>query len=125
VKRPLTKTAFALLLGWLILWGSTKPAGAVGIDESQRRLQEIESRIDRNYQELKGKENREKSLRKDLAAVAGEVSSLGKRIGREEKKAADLAASIKAKEEEIRQNKAFLQETEGRFREGLKVLYKE
>jgi septal ring factor EnvC (AmiA/AmiB activator) len=125
VKQPGLKAVLALFLGWLVLWGSTTPAGAAGIDESQQRLREIKSRIDRNYQELKGKENREKSLQKDLAAVAGEVSSLEKRIDQEEKKASDLAASIKTKEEDIRQNQAALQETEGRFRERLKVLYKE
>ncbi|NLC71030.1 MAG: peptidoglycan DD-metalloendopeptidase family protein [Desulfuromonadaceae bacterium] len=101
------------------------PVDAAEIGESQRRLREIETRIDQNYRQLRGKEAREKTLRQDLKAVAREVSALEQRIGQEERKASTLLGSIKDKEEEIRQTQGALKEAEGRLKERLRVLYKE
>ena len=70
------------MLCWLGLWWGAERIDAAEIDASQRRLREIETRISQNYQKLRSKEARGKSLRQDLEALAGEASDLEKRIGK-------------------------------------------
>ncbi|MBN1141094.1 MAG: peptidoglycan DD-metalloendopeptidase family protein [Deltaproteobacteria bacterium] len=126
MKSPVMTAILALLVcgfGLPLKASGADPAPA-DMGESQRRLREIEVRIDESYQQLRDKEARERALRQDLNAVKREVAALEERIGREEAKAVSLRGEMREQEREIRASEAVLKRTENRLRERLRAIYK-
>lgn len=126
MKQPAMTAAFLLFF-----WGigffsgmSAVDAASADIGESQRRLREIETRINKNYRQLRGQVARERTLRQDLEDVEREVSVLVERMAQEELKAAALLEEIKSQEAEIGLKEAAFKRTENDLRERLKAIYK-
>ena len=74
--------------GWVrrAAWG----APSNSISESRKRLRAIEADINNSQKELRDKDQREKALKRSVAAVDKEMEQLESRIGDETQKVANL-----------------------------------
>lgn len=99
-------------------------SAASGLDESRRKLEEIERRIAQAAKSLAAKRTAEHSLADDLKTVETELSSIGSRMAEQKRRLAALEAEIAVKGDEAEGGRRAIASTEVRVRKRLAALYK-
>jgi len=111
-----------LTSGLLLL--SAAAAVASELDESRRKLEEIERRIAQTAKSLEAKQTAEQSLADDMQAVESEIALLGRRLAERKARLATLEKEITSKEDEAVTARRAAAATEAHVRRRLAALYK-
>lgn len=125
-KQPLIIAilVFAFSIMASVSFQGAARAAPAKISEAQKKLEEIKKRLEDSYANLRSKESREDSLRKDLKYVEREVERYEKRLAELEKKAHSGMEDIRRKKDEIRLLEAAIEKTEDQVQKRLSALYK-
>jgi len=104
----------------LLVTGAT----AAGLDESRKKLEEIEERIAQTAKSLEAKRSAEDSLAHDLQVVEDEVSLLRGKVAERKRSLAALDAEIAGKEKSVQETRRSVAATERDVRRRIAALYK-
>jgi len=117
-----TSVMMAMFAAALLLL--TSVASADGLDESRKKLEEIESRITQTAKNLEAKRSAEPSLGEDLQAVEGELALLQAKVAARKRALAGLDGEIASKGEAVDGARRAIAVTEKDVRRRLAALYK-
>jgi len=122
------KIEWHLLRATAITWGLflllTTVVSAAELDESRRKLEEIQRRIAQTAKNLEEKQTAERSLADDLQTVEGEISRLGAKLTEQRRHLATLEADIASREEAAKAARRAAAASEADVRRRLAALYK-
>lgn len=102
----------------------TTAATASELNDSRRRLEEIQRRIDQTAKNLAEKQTAERSLNEDMQAVEGEISRLGAKLADQRRRLESIEKEIAAREAEASVARQSAAASEADVRRRLAALYK-
>jgi septal ring factor EnvC (AmiA/AmiB activator) len=122
------KFLWNLLRGTAITWGLVLLLVAItaasDIDESRRKLEEVQKRIAQTAKNLVAKQTAEHSLAEDLQTVETEISRLGTQLARQKRRLAAMETEIADREEAAASARRAAAASEADVRRRLAALYK-
>jgi len=122
------KLTWHLLRGTTITWGLILLLAAVPaaseLDESRRKLDDIQKRIAQTAKNLEAKQTDENSLAEDLQTVETEISRLGKQLAKQKRRLSAIEAEIGEREEAAANARRAAAASEADVRRRLAALYK-
>lgn len=112
------------MITWSLILSLATLSAASELDESRRKLEDIQRRIAQTAKNLESKQAAERSLAKDLKTVESEISRLGAKVAEQKRRLVALEADLAGREESAAAARRAAAASEADVRRRLAALYK-